>query len=83
MRRLVEPVFIQDQGVGQGARLEQAVPVRRVARETRHLEPHHEARTPQADIAHELLKAFTVRGRRAGLAEVAVDDDNLMSVFTR
>ena len=42
VRRIVDAVFVEDQGVGQRADLEQAVPVGRVARQARDLQPQHD-----------------------------------------
>lgn len=72
--RVVDAVFVEDERVGQRADLEEPVPVGGVAREARDLEAEHNARAPHADFADELLEAFAIGGRRAGLAEVGVDD---------
>ena len=77
MRGIIEAVLIQDERLGQGADLEEAMPVGGVARQARDFQTHHEAGAPEADIADQLLKPFAVRGRRTGLPEVAVDHDDL------
>ena len=71
--RAVDPVFIDNQRVGQRADLQQPVPVCGVARQARDLEPEHDAGMSHAHLAHELLETFPVDARCPGLAKVAVD----------
>lgn len=69
VRRVVEAVLVEDQGIGQGADLEEAVPVRGAARQAGHLEPEHHADLAHADGGHEALEASPVRVG-PGLTEV-------------
>ena len=72
--RIVDAVFVEDEGGGQGAQLDQAMPIGRVAGEARDFQAHDDAGLAERHLADELLEAVA-RGRaRAGLAEVAVDD---------
>ena len=58
--RIVEPVLVEDEGLGQGADLEQAMPLRGVAGQPRHLQAKHDAHLAHADRRHQLLEAFPV-----------------------
>ena len=73
---VVDAVFVGDRGVGEGAELDQAVPVGRVPGEPAHFEPEDDAGAAEADFGDELLKAFAIRGAGARLALIAVDGDD-------
>ena len=74
---VIDAVFVQDQSVGQGADLEQPVPVRRVAGQAGDLQAEHHADLAHAHGGDQTLEAFPV-AVRARLAQVAVDDDDLV-----
>ena len=57
VRRIVETVFVEDQRVGQCADLQQTVPIRRVAREARDFQSHHEAGAAEPHIGDQSLEA--------------------------
>ncbi len=57
---VVEAVLIQDEGVGEGADLQQAVPVRGVARQAQDLEAEHHAHLAQSDGGDQALEALAV-----------------------
>jgi hypothetical protein len=59
--RIVDPILVEDEGVTERADLEEAMPVGGVPREPGHLEAHHDARAPEADVRHELLEAVPAR----------------------
>ena len=73
-RRVVDAVAVGDQRAGQGADLEQLVPVAAGPGEPRHLEPEHQADMAEPDLGHQALEARPALGRGAGAAEVVVDD---------
>ena len=75
---IVHAVLVEDQRIGEGADLQQAMPVGVVPRQAGYFQTHDDARAPHADIAHQALKSLAPRRRRAGLALVAVDDDDLI-----
>ena len=79
-RGIVHAVLVKDERVGEGADLQQPVPVGTVARQARDLEPHDDAGPTQTDLAHQALKTFAPGRRGTGLALVAVDDDDLLIV---
>src|SRR5215472_9265828 len=65
----LEPILIQDQGLGQRADLEQAMPLRGIAGQPRHLQAKYDADLAHADRGHQLLEALAV-GSSPRLAEV-------------
>src|SRR5215468_1090335 len=76
MSRVVDAILVEDQRASERTDLEQAMPVGRVARQTGDLEPHHDARAPQAHFGDETLKAFAIGRGCTRLPEVAVDHDD-------
>jgi hypothetical protein len=60
VRRVVEAVLIEDEGVGEGADLQQPVPVGRVAGEAGDLQPEHDTGAAHADVGDESLEAGTI-----------------------
>ena len=75
---IVDAVFIEDQRIGESADLQQAMPVGIVPRQAGHFQPHDDADASHAGIAHQALKSLAPRGRGAGLALIAVDNDDLV-----
>ena len=73
---VVDAVLVEDQGVGEGAQLEQPVPVGVVAGEPGDFETEDDAGGAHADFGDEAAEALPVGGG-AGPAEVGVDDDDL------
>ena len=76
--RIVDAILIEDQGVGEGADLQQAMPVGVVPRQARDLQAHDDAGVSHADIGDQALKTLAPGCRRAGLTLIIVDDDNLI-----
>jgi hypothetical protein len=79
-RGVVETVLVADERVGEGAELEEAVPVGVVARQARALEAQHDACLVERDVGNEALEALPICGRRPGLALVDIDDDHLLAL---
>jgi hypothetical protein len=77
-RRIVDTILIEDQGIGERADLQQAMPVRVVPGQTRHLQAHHDARVPHAHVRNQTLKALAPGRRRARLALILIDDGDLI-----
>jgi hypothetical protein len=73
LRRRVDPVGVGDQRPGQRAQIDQLVPVRRGAREPRHLEGEDQPDVSEADLGDELLKPQPAGSRGARAAGVLVD----------
>ena len=62
--RVVQAVLVEDEGVREGADLEQPMPVGGAAGQAGDLQPQHQADLAQAHRGHELLEALPVAGRR-------------------
>ena len=75
---VVEPVFIQNERLAQGADLQQAMPVARVTGESRDLQPHDHADAAETDVGDDPLKPGPLGCRRARQTEVVVDDHDLV-----
>ncbi len=73
MGGVVDAIFIENECVGERAQFEEPMPIGRIARETRNLQPQHDAGASEADFGHEALKAFAIR-RGARLTQIGVDD---------
>ena len=76
--RVIEPVLVADQGVGEGADLQQPMPVGVVAGQPGDLEPQHDPGAAHADLGDEMLEAFAVSRRGTRLSLVAVDGHDLL-----
>ena len=77
LRGVINAVLVQDQGVGQSADLEKAVPVRGAAGQPADLETEHHADLAHADGGHQALEAGPI-GVCTGLAQVGVDNHHLL-----
>jgi hypothetical protein len=75
---VVEAVFVADQGGGQGADFQQPVPVGAVPGQPGAFQAEHDAGLAQRHVGDQVLEAFPVGDRGAGVALVDVDDDDLV-----
>jgi hypothetical protein len=75
---IIRAVLVEDQGIGQGADLEQSVPVHRVSCEPRYLQPKHDSGTTETDFRHQALKTFAVCRRGSRLTQVRINDHDLI-----
>src|ERR1700719_867359 len=75
---IVDAILIENQGISEGADLQQTLPVGIVPREPRDLEAHYDAGQAHANVADQALKALTPGGRCTGLTLIAVNDDDLL-----
>ena len=78
LTRIVDAVLIDDEGVGEGANLDEAVPVAVVAREPGDLQAQDGASLTQAHRGHEVLEAVAARSRNTGVCLILVDDADLL-----
>ena len=78
VRRIVDAVLVEDQGIGQRAELQQAMPVGGVARQARHLQAHDDPGMSQAHLGDQALEALAIGRTGARLPEVGIDDDHLL-----
>jgi hypothetical protein len=76
--RIVDAVLVEDEGVGEGADLEQPVPVGGVAGEARDLEAEDDAGVAEPDLGDERLEGLAIGAGGPGESEVAVDDDDAL-----
>ena len=76
--RVIQPVFVADQGVVQGADLQQLMPVGVVSGQARAFQPEHDPGFAEGDVGDQPLEAFPVGGAGAGVALVDVDDDDVV-----
>ena len=74
--RIIDSVFVQDEGLAQGTDLEQTVPFGGVAGQTGDLETEHDPRSSDPHIGHQALEARTIRGARRRLSEILIDHDD-------
>lgn len=76
--RIIDAVFVQDERIGERADLQEPMPVRRIARQARHLEAHDDPGPTHADFGDQSLEARPIDGRRAGQSLIIVDHDDLI-----
>lgn len=76
--RVVDTVLVEDERVGQGADLQQPVPVGRIASQPRHLQTEHDASVAEPDLGDQLLEALAIPRRGARQSQVGVDDDDAL-----
>jgi hypothetical protein len=76
--RIIDAVFIENERVHQGADLQQAMPVGAVACQPRYFQSQDDPRLTQAHLGHQFLEALAIHRRGAGLAQIAVDHDDLL-----
>jgi hypothetical protein len=75
---IIDPVLVEDERIRQRADLQQPMPVGRVPSETGDLQSHDDADAAESDVGDEALKAVALCGRRAGEAEIFIDDHDLL-----
>src|SRR5260370_7331569 len=73
---VIGAVLVQDQRSGYRAQRQEAVGIRGVGRQTRHLQAHDDPGFSEGHLAHEFLKAVAMLGARTGLAQIVIDDMN-------
>ncbi len=76
--RVIEPVLVEDQRLGERADLQQPVPVGVVAGQPGDLQPDHDPGLAHADVGDQALEAVTADGAGAGPAEILVDHGDLV-----
>ena len=75
--RVVDAIGVGDEGVEQGADLEQLVPIAAGAGEPRHLDAEDQPDMAEANLGHQTLEAGPVGGGRPRAAEIVVDHQHL------
>ncbi|MEY9299114.1 hypothetical protein ABIF24_003745 [Bradyrhizobium elkanii] len=67
VRRIIQPVFVQNQCVSECTQLEQSMPVGVVARKARYLKSKYDPDTAQANLTDQTLEALAVGRAGTGL----------------
>ena len=75
-RRVIDPVRIADQGVGEAAQVDEPIPVGIVAGQSGHLQAQDQTDVSKGDLGGQPGKARSRDCAGAGQTEVLVDDDN-------
>jgi hypothetical protein len=75
---IINAIFIEDERIAEGANLEQPMPIGRVARKPRDLQPQNNTGFAQAHLRHQPLKSLPVGGGSPGLAQIGIDHDDAL-----
>ncbi len=75
---MVEAIFVQNESVGNRVDFQKPMPIGVVTSQTGNFQSQDDARFAQADLSHQVLKTLTVRAGSAGLAEVDINDLDLV-----
>jgi hypothetical protein len=78
--RVIDPVGVGDQRVGQRAQIQQPVPVGVAPRQPRYLDPEHDPDPPQPDLGDQPLEPVAPVAALGRPALVLVDHDHLRGV---
>src|SRR5258706_6039272 len=76
-RRMIDAVAITDEGIGETAKIEQAIPVGGVAGEARDFEAEHDADMAEGDFGDQTGEAASLNDAGSGNPEVFINDDDL------
>ena len=71
---IIDAVAVGDQATAQAADIEQRIPIRAVAGETRDVDGQDQADLAEPDASDQLLEAAALRRRRPAEPEVGIDD---------
>ena len=75
---VIDPLFINDEGIGQGTDFKQPIPIARRAGQAGDLQAEDGASMPQADLGDEGLEAIPASGGGPGVPLILVDDDEVL-----
>lgn len=78
VRRIVQAVFVQNQRIGQGADLQETMPVAAVAGQAGDFQSQHDAGAAQAHLGDQLLKTLPIGRRGPGDPLVGINDHDLL-----
>src|SRR5690242_17465510 len=76
LTRVIDAIFVDDQGVGERADLQHAVPIATGTRQARNLQTEEGANVTQTDLDQDVLEAITTGERGAGVGLILVNDLN-------
>ena len=77
-RRMVHPITVTDQCVGNDAQVQQAIPIGVIARQPGNLQPEDDPDPAESDFGGHAGKSGAIDNARAGYAEVLVNDKYLL-----
>src|ERR1700730_5234190 len=75
---MIDAIGIADEGVGDSAEIQEAIPVGIVAREPRDFEAEYNADMAESDFGSKSGKAIARHDTGSGNAKIFVDNDNLL-----
>src|SRR5215475_7869705 len=75
---MIDAIGIADEGVGDSAEIQKAIPVGIVAREPRDFEAEYNADMAESDFGSKSGKAIARHDTGSGNAKIFVDNDNLL-----
>src|SRR5215813_2893534 len=76
LARIIEAILVDDEGIGEGTDLNEAIPLATGPSEARGLQTDYRARSAQADFGDQILKSGAPYRRRSRAPLVLVDDHN-------
>src|SRR5215467_5476023 len=76
---MINPISITDERVGQATEIEQTVPIRIIARQSRDFQAEHDAHLAEADLGGHAREAGSLGKAGAGNTEVLIDDLHLIA----
>jgi hypothetical protein len=74
--RVIDAIFVDHQGAGQGTDFNEAIPVATGAGQTGRFSTQDRSRPPQADLSNKILKAVSTGAGGSGAALVLINDDD-------
>src|SRR5712692_1655321 len=77
-RGIIEPLFIQDQGVGERTNLQEMVPIAGVACEPGDFQPQDQPDLPESNFGNEPLEAQAVDSGSSRVAQILINHDNAL-----
>jgi hypothetical protein len=73
---IIDALLVNDQGVGEGTDLQQAIPITARAGQARDFQAQHRSHVAQSHFGHQPLKSIAPNTRGARLALILVNDAN-------
>jgi len=73
---IIEPFFIQNQGVGERADFQEMMPIAGIAREPRDFQPQNQPHLSESDFSYESLEAQAISRRGSRMAQILINDDD-------
>jgi hypothetical protein len=77
-RGIIEPLFIQNEGVSERTNLQEMVPIARVACKPGDFQPQDQSYLPESNFGDEPLEAQAVDGGSSRVAQILINHDNAL-----